>query len=468
MKRKSSCQLSEKGNVRMRIKLFEKVSLFQITSLLHTEPLSENKVIEYVTTDSREVRKGDLFLSLCKDEEKKEEYEKEVEIKGGIILTSLRKEGAIVVDNMEKSLLSLSHFFLNSLPCLSHRIAITGSVGKTTTKEFLAKILSKRYKIHYTYKNYNNSLGLLLTVLAAPYETEAIILELGTNHRGEIASLSQAISPTLSAITRIGTSHIGNFGSIEELIKEKTDIISGMSIPCLVCDPKGAVKSLARTITASCENVEADIYLRPILEEIDGTRFDLYLKGDLIDTLDINIGGRHVLHCLGIAIALATEIGCGIDEIRAGIWEITEETARHKIIKIDDYYILDDSYNSSLESIEGALSLIKNHSGGISALLGDIYELGEMTEQIHKKIGAMAHSYGIDKLYLFGTYSKYISEGAGSSGMSAANIFTNLNLDEPELTAKQIRDHHKKGELILLKASNKVKLCRVIDILMRK
>lgn len=445
----------------MRIKLSIPIPIRFIAEALSVGVHLPDVMIEYVTTDSREVLKNDLYLSLSHDERLKTEYDSEAIKRGGFPITTNDRKGVIHIEDTDTALLSLSTLFLSRLPSLSERVAITGSVGKTTTKEFLAKILEKRYKIHYTYKNYNNSLGLLLSVLSAPSDTEIIILEIGSNKRGEIAALSRSIKPTLAAITKIGTSHIGNFGSEYELLSEKSDVLSAMPSPKLVCDSNIDIRTEGKTVKASTDASYADVFLCPVEETLTYTVFDLCLSGKLQDRLRLNVGGRHNLHCLAVAIALAYSLGCTLDDVRSGVSTISETDARHRIINVEDYYIFDDSYNSSIESVKADLELLKRSGAVVSSLLGDIYELGDKTEDIHRALGEAAHSSGVRNLYIFGEYAKYVYEGAISHGMSPDSVFLNEDTADPLTTAEQIRKNAKSGEIVLFKASHKLDLSRV-------
>ena len=214
----------------MRIALGIALPLNILTN--HCEAFSkilQKKLFTHITTDSREACEGDLFFSLTSDKSSAEEHVKEARNKGAISVSSLSKEADFLVFDCQKTLLKLAIYYKAQLKSLKATIAITGSVGKTTTKEFCASFLSASYKVHKTYMNYNNLLGVSLSILSAASDTEIFILELGMNNLGEIRKLSDAIEPDYAVITNIGTAHIGNLGSRKLIAQAKLEIASGMT-----------------------------------------------------------------------------------------------------------------------------------------------------------------------------------------------------------------------------------------------
>ncbi len=454
----------------MRVKLAIPLSLSEIAHATNALPPCFDAMIEYITTDTRECESGDLFFALTGESQSGEDYVNDATLKGAIPVTGKAHNGGINVKDTGDALLALTEYYLDKLPSLKERICITGSVGKTTTKEFLSSILNSFYKTHATVGNYNNSIGLPLTVLSAPIDTEMIVLEMGTNHLGEIASLSRAVHPTLAIITNIGTAHIGNLGSRELIAKEKSDIICGMRNTRLICEwGESLLDKIEDKLTVSCESSAADFFLSPIKEDISGTTFDFYTEAGIIEGARLNIAGRHILNSMAMAVAAAITVGAPLNKIKESLSAIGEECVRHRIIRVNDFLILDDSYNSSLESVSADLRLLsfyKNHTR--SALLGDILELGSQTEAIHREMGAVAARSGIERLYLFGVYSHYTMMGALDSGLARENIFINTDTENPRRTALDILSTHKSGEIILFKASNKLRLSRIIDIMKNK
>ena len=451
----------------MRIKLGAPIKPSELCSLFGSPIPAFDAPISFISTDSRTALNGDLFVALPGEHASGEEYVGEAIEKGAIPLTVSRSAPGIHVKDVREAMLRMAEHHISKLRQLKHRICITGSVGKTTTKEFLSALLGTTYRTHSTYQNFNNALGASLTVLQAPEDTEALVLELGSNHHGEISFLSSFLHPSLSLITNIGTSHIGNLGSKELIAREKLGILDGMSKPRLICEYGETLFNVIKEkITVSCECRSADFYLLPIKEDIDGTTFDLFSGKEIISNLRFSIPGRHMLASLAMAIAASVDVGISQEKIRAGVGMLGNEHIRHRLLKMEDYIIFDDSYNASRESILADFKLLELYRGRPrSALIGDVLELGGKTEDIHREIGACARRYGFERLYLFGAYSMFTALGAIESGMPEDRIFINSDLNDPALTAKQICMNHEPGEIILFKASHRVNLKRVIDIL---
>ena len=451
----------------MRIKLDIPLTLSEIAAAMHTFFPVIDKTIEYICTDTRELVAGDLFFALKGENNDGEDYVREALDLGGIAVTKLRTRGGLTVTDTGVALLLLAEYYISKLPALKERVCITGSVGKTTTKELLLSLLKYSFKVHATNGNYNNLIGMPLTVLSAPRDTEILILEFGTNQLGEIAALSNTAHPTLAIITNIGTAHIGNLGSRELIAKEKSDIICGMEKTRLISEyGESLLEKIEGKLTVSCENSGADFFLAPIKEDISGTTFDFYSSYGIVEGLRLNIAGRHILNSLAMAISAALTVGVKPSTLCASLSKIGEECVRHRFVRIRDMLIFDDSYNSSLESVSAdlkLLSLYKSHTR--SALLGDILELGTEAEAIHREMGAIAVRSGIERLYLFGIYSHYTMWGALNEGMKREYIFVNTDTSNPNRTARDIALTHKDGEIILFKASHRINLSRIIDIL---
>ena len=455
----------------MRIKLEHSLEISEIikaTSALSADHTSG--IIDHISTNSKECCNGDLFFALNGEKYTENEFLGEAISRGAIPITTRTDYYGIHVKNTRHALLDLSEYYLSRLEHLKETICITGSVGKTTTKEFIKVLLSDKYVTHATQQNNNNEIGVPLTILSSPYDCEVLILELGTNHKGEIANLSTHVHPSLSIITNIGTSHIGNFGSKEDIAKEKADILLGMEKQCLICEyGEELMNNIITKRTVSCESPYADFFLLPIKEEITGSTFDFFCDKGVLKNVRFNIAGRHMLNTLAMAVSTAFTVGVSEKEIVDAIKNIREDSVRHRLIKMNDYYILDDSYNASRESVFADITLMsyyKNHRA--TALLGDILELGDETERIHREIGAYAYKSGMKQLYLFGAYSKYTMMGAIDAGMSKTQIHINTNIDDPHSTAEDIINNHVGGDIILFKASHKINLGRIIEILRNK
>lgn len=428
-----------------------------------------NPLFYSLSTDTRDTMPGDIFIALDGDRSSGEFYLEEAAKKGAYIISSSNSVLAdFKVDNTRKALLDLAEYYKSKLGKLLYTIAITGSIGKTTTKELSYRICASKYKVHRTTGNYNNDIGVPLTILSAPRDTEILLIECGMNHKGELSRLSRCLHPDIAIITNIGTAHIGNLGSREAIAAAKKEIGVGMSNGIVLCDGKEPL--LYDTYGYRGVGVNPEIPFD----------FTLYSKGysdgqiefDFISQKAKIYGGvfphnaPNLLEALSMAISLGVLLGIDSEKIKKAVKEIPSSAFRYRIVDILDFKVLDDAYNASLESIMGALVLLKTvPATAHSALLGDILELGHLSREIHHKIGVIAAQSGITHLFLYGKNARHIAEGASEMDFPLGRIFINEDLSNPKLTASQIVKNHTAGEAILFKASHAINLGKILDII---
>lgn len=417
-----------------------------------------------VVTDSREATEGDLFFALVGERCDGETYVDEAVEKGAVAVSKRAGAGILLVRDVKEALLRLAKEYRHRLPSLTHVIGVTGSVGKTTTKEFLAALLSKKYRVHATEKNYNNELGVPLTVLSAPKETEVLIVEAGMNHAGEISPLSEAICPTLAIITGIGTAHIGNLGSREMIAAAKCEILAGMrGGPVLVPSEEPLLEKLPNRLSVSTENPMADFFLMPIQTDITGSVADFYHGERTIPALSLHAPGKHLLTALSFAVSASVLLGLSDGEIVGGVSSIRYDKIRQSVYKIGELTIFDDAYNASFESVTAAIETVDLFRGMKKcALIGDMLELGGKTEEYHRKVGEALFSHGFSSLYLYGVYAPFTAAGAREAGFPADDIYENTDPLAPKITAEEILAHATEKEILLVKGSRGVHLERVI------
>ncbi|MBR2343438.1 MAG: UDP-N-acetylmuramoyl-tripeptide--D-alanyl-D-alanine ligase [Clostridia bacterium] len=423
--------------------------------------------ITHISTDTRDLCSGDLFIALSGEHFDGREFTNAAHSVGAVVLTDKAEKKCLLVKSTALALLSLAREYKRLFPKLKHRIAITGSSGKTTTKNFLLKILGSAMPTHGTNENENNTVGAPLTVLAMPADTEALVIEAGMNSLGEISKISKCIEPTLSVITNIGSSHIGRLGSENMIVRAKSEIKDGMSGGVILTEHgEERLSHLENRKTVSLEYAEADYFLFPVSEGLSGSSLDFHLPSATVQNISVPFFGRQIIHSLAYALAAAAECGLGTDNLAKGASKIDGECLRYRILQIDDFIVFDDAYNASPEAVVAALAQLKTFKANPrGALLGDILELGSKTAEIHRELGAIAYRSGITHLYLFGVYSTFTAEGAIGAGMDVGSIFINNDTSRPELSAKQIYENHSTGEVILFKASHRTNLARVTEIL---
>lgn len=425
----------------------------------------KNQLVTGITTDSRDCIKGDVFFALDGNNFDGNDFIPDAIKKGAIPVGRGVKQFGIRVDSGNTALLSLASFYKNTLPNLIHTVAITGSVGKTTTKEFLKVLSGERYKTHATGENFNNDIGASLTVLSAPRDTEILILEFGMNHIGEIRKLSNSFSPDTAVITKIGSAHIGLLGNIQNIAKAKLEIISGLRGKLLL--PLG--ESLLETEYPHKHYFSATVASAntSVLKNSFG-QTELYLNRDLYSIFDFPSSAEHILECLAASIAASREIDIDPADITKGIEKISKNEFRHKVVTSQyGYTIIDDSYNASYESILAALKMLRDTPLVTRrfALLGDILELGDMSYAIHYAIGKAVANYKIDYLFMIGENAKTVYQGAVHNGFDKNRAFILNNLSFPAEVANFIMDILREGDTILIKASHKINLESIVKLI---
>ena len=318
-----------------------------------------------------------------------------------------------------------------------------------------------------TQGNYNNDIGVPLTILGLQDEDIAVI-EMGMNHFGEISRLSKIAKPNIAVITNIGTSHIGNLGSRENILKAKLEILDGMKVPFLVINNDNDLlhnwyeknKDEMPIKTFAIEN-EADASAENISLEDSYSEFICNIKNNKFE-VKVPVGGKHfVLNSLCAAL-IGNTLNLTNEQIKQGIegFELTKKRTEITVLK-DGIKLINDSYNASYESMKAAIEYLANIEGKRKvAVLGDMFELGDYSKELHKKVGNEIVKNNIDILICSGYNSKYIIEEAIEQGMPKENTYYCDDLNGIEELLKNII---KKEDCILIKASNGMKFYELAE-----
>lgn len=447
----------------MRIKLGIPLTPKEIITATNGQgDIGDNRPIRYISTDSREVCNGDLFIALHGEKFDGENFASDAIENGALVLSKSSGKRRIMVSNTNDALLSIAAFYEKKLPYLLYKIAVTGSVGKTTTKDFLEILLSQKYKVHKSQGNLNNEIGLPLSILSAPKDSELLLMEMGMNHSGEIARLSKCLSPHIGLITNIGTSHIGNLGSREKIAEAKLEIKEGMTEGRLIIPyDEALLRSEREALTFSCSDIKADFYL----ESEEDSRVSLFYQGKLFCRANFALQEEHFKKCLVSAVAVSIFLGVPKADLISKISSISRDNLRQRLFYIKPFYFYDDSYNASYESILACFDTAKtiNCAKVKSLVLGDILELGDKKEDISRRIGENISPVLFKRLYLFGENAPLVYNATVTSGFPKENIYINTDLSNPLVTAEQIKRYCKDGELIILKGSRGVRLERIMS-----
>ena len=338
-------------------------------------------------------------------------------------------------------------------------IAITGSVGKTSTKDMVSNVLSKKYNVLKTEGNHNNEIGLPLTVLKLKDHT-AMVVEMGMNSFGEISLLTNIAKPTTTVITNIGTAHIGMLGSRENILKAKLEILEGLQKDGTVVinndndllhkwyeDNKEKYKIYTYGISKKSKFNATNIKL-----EEDRSSFELVGKEENI-LINVPVAGEHFIYNSLCAISIGHIYNIPLEKIKDAILNLELTKKRMDILnKANGVKIINDCYNASYESMKAAIEcLAKMDSPRKIAVLGDMFELGEYSESLHRKVGAEVAKNNIDILITIGENSKNIASEANIKGLDKKYIFELENTTE---AIEKLKELLKPNDVILIKASN--------------
>jgi UDP-N-acetylmuramoyl-tripeptide--D-alanyl-D-alanine ligase len=347
-------------------------------------------------------------------------------------------------------------------------IGLTGSSGKTTTKEMLSCILEQERKVLKTEGNLNNLIGLPQTIFHMTPLHEIAVLEMGTNTRGEIKRLTQIAAPSIGLITNVGPAHLAGFGTVAAVREEKGDLFfymdpSGVAVVNLDDEAVGQVASRwsGRRVTFSM-GTNADVCVKDIRKNgARGMSFNLLASG-LVHKVDMKVAGLHNIY--NAMAAAATALACGIspDSIRRGLAAFQAVSGRMEIIKLQNgAYIINDAYNANPASMREALLTLKDLKNGHNAFvfLGDMLELGDAAPDMHRRVGMLLATIGVTTAFLQGDFAEVTAAGAHAGGLAKEQVVL-LRDDEEALSflKKQLR----KGDWILVKGSRRMKMDRIV------
>ncbi|MBQ7792818.1 MAG: UDP-N-acetylmuramoyl-tripeptide--D-alanyl-D-alanine ligase [Clostridia bacterium] len=415
---------------------------------------SNDATFRYVSTDSRAQMTTELFIPLMGETHDGHAY-LESAIKNGAVGFLTQQDNvpqssgfAVKVEDTTKALGQLAAYVLEKSNATV--IGITGSVGKTTTRQFVASVVSQLGKTVATSGNFNNHIGLPLTILKMDGDEQYAVLEMGMNHPGEISYLSKIAKPDYGIITMVGTSHIEYLGSRENILKAKMEITDGMKETgvLLLNGDNDLLSQVKSTFPIHYFGQEKADYPYEILSEAETPEFQL----DGI-RYQIPISGAHNIQNASAAILLGKLLGAPPEQIQAGLTAFESVGYRQKTESLGDITVIADCYNASLDSDRAALRVLKNMKGSRKvAVLGPIGELGAYLTQILKEVGESVWENKIDHLICVEEDSRWIQEGALDAGMNPDHITFYATQKE---FIQNIPLLFRPGDTVLFKASRK-------------
>lgn len=425
-----------------------------------------------VAIDSRKVEAGYLFIPIKGARVDGHDFIPQVMEKGALCTLSERilencTHSYILVDSCEQALKDLAEHYRKSLDI--RVVGITGSVGKTSTKEMIASVLEQKYNVLKTAGNFNNEIGLPLTIFNIRDEHEIAVLEMGINHFGEMHRLTRMARPDVCVITNIGLCHLENLIDRDGILKAKSEIFDFMQPDAAIVlngdDDKLITVTEVKGQTPKFFGLstELDAYADNIHNHsLKGTTCTLHVGDQSIDVL-IPIPGQHMIYNALAGALVGREFGLTSEEIKAGIESLTPVSGRNNMIETDSLLIIDDCYNANPVSTCASLDVLATADSRKVAILGDMFELGENEKDLHRQVGMHATEKGIDLLICIGDLSQNTAQGARNACAETPDCKTNVcHFDTKADFLSQKEKLLQKGDIVLVKASHGMEFPEIV------
>jgi len=448
----------------------ETLTFDEIREAVGGEVILEGTAAGYnsINTDTRKIASGDVFIALKGENFNGNRFLKQAADSGASLcivdelpadIAGITSAGIIKVGDTRKALLDLAGYYRKKLR--TKIVGITGSTGKTSTKDLAAAALSARFKVFKTKGNFNNEVGLPLMIFSLDNSYDIAVLEMGMNNLGEIHRMADAARPDIALITNVGITHIGNLGSRENILKAKLEITDffGTVNTLIVNSDSEPLKNLEdkpyRVISTSAL-AEAEYSAHDIELGDEHVSFRVSERGaELPGTVSIDIPGRHNVNNALLAIACARLLGMGMEEISEGFGNIEKTSMRLDIIRGEKFTIINDCYNANPDSMKSGIDVLKNlDSGRRAAILGTMGELGDAAWEAHRDVGEYVKKSGIDLLITLGQYNDAFKAGFGDSCAA---------FDDYDQAVEFAAGYLEKGDAVIVKASRSMKFEKIVE-----
>ena len=428
----------------------------------------ENKVLfETVCTDSREADNTSMFVAIRGERVDGHSYISNV-VKAGCrcviaerIPLDVKGIAVIVVQDSIRAIRDLAQYIKAQVDIKT--VAVTGSVGKTTTKEFISSVLDRKFNLYKTEGNFNSTIGMPMSMLELSQRNDAAVFEMGMSGLGEIEYMSEAAQPDFAVITNIGSSHLEALGSRENIRRAKMEITAGLKNggtlflngdePLL----QGHESDRYNVRYFGMKNEECDYFASNIRNTETGLIFDMRTPAGEYKDIEINLAGSHNVYNAMAAFSVGLKMDMSEEAIREGLLSYKAAKMRQNIYNVGGITVIEDCYNASPESMSAAINVLgdtaKAKGGRMIALLGDMRELGTTTATLHAGVGSYLAEKKADYLFTYGELSSSnLADGAVKNGMSEKQIFRNPVTDA-EAVGKKLLSVLKEGDVLLVKAS---------------
>lgn len=454
----------------------KELTLAQIAEACGGTLIGGNEAKEYTVTgveiDSRRVKAGDLFVAIPGEKVDGHKFIPDVLKKGAYALSqqSLDVDGAyILVEDTVTAMKHLARFYRNTLDIKV--VGITGSVGKTSTKEMIASVLGTKFRVHKTQGNFNNGIGLPLTIFQIEKEHQVAVLEMGISEFGEMHELADMAQPDIMVITNIGLCHLENLKTRDGILKAKTESFAHLKPDGVVIlngddDKLSTVEQVAgrKPVFYGIKGrnfCETSVCADAVTEHgLEGMTAEFHTpQGDM--EVFIPIPGEHNVYNALAATCVAEQLGLSMDEIKCGIAAASTISGRTNLIHTKGMTVIDDCYNANPVSMKASLDVLSKAEGRKIAVLGDMGELGENEKQLHYEVGTYAGTLPIDLLFCVGTLSGKLAEGAKKQNPA----LTVKHYGTREEMTEELLATVKEGDAVLVKASHFMEFPKVVAAL---
>ena len=428
----------------------------------------EHKVLfETVCTDSREADNTSMFVAIRGERVDGHSYISNV-VKAGCrcviaerIPLDVKGIAVIVVQDSVRAIRDIAQYIKSQVDIKT--VAVTGSVGKTTTKEFLSAVLDRNFNLYKTEGNFNSTIGMPMSMLELSQRNDAAVFEMGMSGLGEIEYMSEAAQPDVAVITNIGSSHLEMLGSRENICRAKMEITTGLKDggtlflngdePLL----QGHESDRYNVRYFGMKNEECDYFASNIRNTETGLIFDMRTPTSEYKDIEINLAGSHNVYNAMVAFSVGLRMDMAEEAIREGLLSYRAAKMRQNIYNVGGITVIEDCYNASPESMNAAINVLgdtaKAKGGRMIALLGDMRELGTTTATLHRGVGSYLAEKKADFLFTYGELSSQnLADGALNNGMDEKQIFRNPVTDA-EAVGKKLLSVLKDGDVLLVKAS---------------
>ncbi|MFV0574412.1 MAG: UDP-N-acetylmuramoyl-tripeptide--D-alanyl-D-alanine ligase [Vibrio sp.] len=455
-------------------------SLQQLAAITQGTLVGNDADITSVTTDTRQVEAGGLFIALIGERFDAHDFcQQAVENGAQGLLVSKQLElnvAQVVVENTHTALGQLGQWMHQQ--SAAKTLALTGSCGKTTVKEMLSGILGQKGQVLSTAGNFNNDIGVPLTLFRTDVKDDYAVIELGANHIGEIAYTTSLVLPDIALVNNVAAAHLEGFGSIEGVAKAKGEIYQGLKAgACAVVnlDSNGlpqweAVLADKKVVTFSVENTQANFYAKDISVNAQGQSQFIMVTPLGEQAIFLPIIGKHNISNALAAAAMAVEAGATLEEIASGLLVPSHVKGRVEAIDLtDSIRVIDDSYNASVPAMKAAADLLANYQGKRWLILGYMAELGAESQNLHKEVGEHAEKYNFDYVLTFGEDTAIISQLCSQSGSNTcgkhfathAEMIAFIKQHLPQTQNMQAEQKH----TLLIKGANSSRMSQVVAAL---